>query len=88
MAASLQIAPDPQRRTGQPAADRLAGNKTPPEAALICHEERVDLRFPSRERVKAEPTTGSPAGSRSFKPDDPVTRAEVATFLARFAERL
>lgn len=41
MAASLQIAPYPQRRTGQPAADRLAGNKTPPEAALICRREQV-----------------------------------------------
>ena len=33
-------------------------------------------------------TTGSPAGSKTFKPDDPVTRGETVTFLNRYDTNL
>ena len=33
-------------------------------------------------------TTGSPAGSNTFKPDNPVTRGEVVTFLKRYNDNI
>ncbi|RMH78432.1 MAG: hypothetical protein D6683_07615, partial [Actinomyces sp.] len=33
-------------------------------------------------------TTGSPAGSRTFKPEDPVTRGESVTFLKRYDDNV
>ncbi|RMH78398.1 MAG: hypothetical protein D6683_07640, partial [Actinomyces sp.] len=33
-------------------------------------------------------TTGSPAGSRTFKPEDPVTRGESVTFLKRYDDNI
>ncbi|RMH83546.1 MAG: S-layer homology domain-containing protein [Actinomyces sp.] len=33
-------------------------------------------------------TTGSPAGSRTFKPEDPVTRGESVTFLKRYDDAI
>ncbi len=33
-------------------------------------------------------TTGSPAGSRTFKPEDPVTRGESVTFLKRYDDKV
>ena len=33
-------------------------------------------------------TTGSPAGSDTFKPDDPVTRGESVTFLKRYDDNI
>ena len=33
-------------------------------------------------------TTGSPAGSKTFKPEDPVTRGETVTFLKRYNDNI